>query len=586
MKNRRRTIQGKIRKRIIQLGAITFVIALLVSYLIWLPSVRSRSTTLAEGTNKEIISRLETTLSFVENYTENLALSVAQNASIQQFFSDPTESNKNIAMLTLSNLTSYEGMIRAVSIEVNQLPLLDSLSRFCEEDYELLSSQWYQDIRKAEACRRLSPVYRVTLNHIEYYTVAYGRNFYINNRWYTFVVFVTLNDTLFDVQSVGNNAYDYFLLRDSSGATFYTSGDDRWASRLSDLPAGTSVTDTAEVSGGIALTRKGVRSNWSIVSFISDVTVLSSLADYSVGLLISLLSLSVLLIITLSHSLSRMMRPIISLAQTMDETAKGDLKQKVEICSDDEVGLLQQSYNKMVDDLRANIALIAEKERREQEIKFSLLISQIDPHFICNTINSTNYLARKQRNEDIVTVNKALMTILRDRLRVSDIEFTDTVAVEMHVVEQYMKIQHFMYGGDFHLNWQVEDGLLDEKIPKNMIQPLVENALFHGLINEESGEMNGEICIKLTRTAAGLLLTVRDNGVGMDEECLRQVNRSAAMPTERGTKIGLSNISARLYYLYGNSDCLHIESEKSGGTTISILFRTNPPASPTPPKTP
>ena len=222
----------------------------------------------------------------------------------------------------------------------------------------------------------------------------------------------------------------------------------------------------------------------------------------------------------------------------------------------------------------AVIALIAEKEHREQQTKFSLLISQIDPHFICNTINSINYLARKGRCDDVITVNTALMTILRDRLRVNDIEITDSIANEIRVVEQYIVIQRFMYGGDLQFCWQVEEMLREEQIPKNMIQPLVENSLFHGLINEESGEINGEIRISIEKTEQGILLRVSDNGAGMDKARLEQVRRAVKLPEERGNKIGLSNIRARLYYLYGSADGMTIQSALGQGTTITILFPT------------
>ena len=291
-------------------------------------------------------------------------------------------------------------------------------------------------------------------------------------------------------------------------------------------------------------------------------------------MLISLTCMLLMMLAVLSGMLGQMLRPIVSLAQTMDGAAKGNLEQKVEIHSDDEIGLLQQSYNKMLDDLRRSIDLIAEKERTEQQIRFGLLVSQIDPHFICNTINSINYLARKNRCEDVVTVNTALMAILRDRLRVNDIEITDTVAKETEVVEQYLKIQRFMYGGDLRVVWDIEPELSEEQIPKNMIQPLVENALFHGLIDQESGMLDGELRIALQRADGGLLLTVRDNGVGIEPEKLEELLRRTRRPDERGSKIGLSNIRSRLYYLYGSADCLTIESAPGQGTTISIRFQT------------
>lgn len=571
---RRKGIQNKLRRRIVLVGLISFFVSLLISLLVWMPSMRARALKAAENGNEEIISRMDSTVDFVDSFTENLALSVQQNADIMRYFSDPTESNRNIAMLSLSNLTSYEGIVRAVFLEMNGLPLLDSLIRACPEDYTLLQSQWYRDIRDSEFGRRLSGVYNVSINNNDYSTFAYARNFYLNNRWCTFVIFTSLNDTLFDVRIVGENNYDYFLLRDSTGSVFYSAGDEAWAERTQALRPEAGLTAVAETEGGTALTRRSVSTGGEITSFVSSKSIFRSLMPYWLGMLISLTCMLLMMLAVLSGMLGQMLRPIVSLAQTMDGAAKGNLEQKVEIHSDDEIGLLQQSYNKMLDDLRRSIDLIAEKERTEQQIRFGLLVSQIDPHFICNTINSINYLARKNRCEDVVTVNTALMAILRDRLRVNDIEITDTVAKEIAVVEQYLKIQRFMYGGDLRVVWDIEPELSEEQIPKNMIQPLVENALFHGLIDQESGMLDGELRIALQRADGGLLLTVRDNGVGIEPEKLEELLRRTRRPDERGSKIGLSNIRSRLYYLYGSADCLTIESAPGQGTTISIRFQT------------
>lgn len=572
---RRKGIQSKLRRRIVLVGLISFFVSLLISLLVWMPSMRARALKTAENGNEEIISRMDSTVDFVDSFTENLALSVQQNADIMRYFSDPTESNRNIAMLSLSNLTSYEGIVRAVFLEMNGLPLLDSLIRACPEDYTLLQSQWYRDIRDSEFGRRLSGVYNVSINNNDYSTFAYARNFYLNNRWCTFVIFTSLNDTLFDVRIVGENNYDYFLLRDSTGSVFYSAGDEAWAERTQALRPEAGLTAVAETEGGTALTRRSVSTGGEITSFVSSKSIFRSLMPYWLGMLISLTCMLLMMLAVLSGMLGQMLRPIVSLAQTMDGAAKGNLEQKVEICSDNEIGLLQQSYNKMLDDLRRSIDLIAEKERTEQQIRFGLLVSQIDPHFICNTINSINYLARKNRCEDVVTVNTALMAILRDRLRVNDIEITDTVAKEIAVVEQYLKIQRFMYGGDLRVVWDIEPELSEEQIQKNMIQPLVENALFHGLIDQESGMLDGELRIALQRADGGLLLTVRDNGVGIEPEKLEELLRRTRRPDERGSKIGLSNIRSRLYYLYGSADCLTIESAPGQGTTISIRFQTS-----------
>jgi two-component system sensor histidine kinase YesM len=230
----------------------------------------------------------------------------------------------------------------------------------------------------------------------------------------------------------------------------------------------------------------------------------------------------------------------------------------------------------MLKDLKDSIRIIAEKERLEQKIKYSLLVSQIDPHFIYNTINSINYLARKKRCDDIIVVNSALIYILQDRLRINDIQITDTVEKEIKVVEQYVLIQKYMYEGELELSWFVDEALLKEQIPKNIIQPLVENAIFHGLINEENGSISGKIEIFIEKKDEDIMVKVKDNGRGIDKQNLLNLQTSKRpfkSENERGKKIGLSNIRERLYYLYGKNDCLQIECEPGKGTSVTLVFK-------------
>ena len=154
------------------------------------------------------------------------------------------------------------------------------------------------------------------------------------------------------------------------------------------------------------------------------------------------------------RNVNTLINPVLVLSKHMLMAAKGDLNCKVNIDREDEIGQLESSFNKMIDDLRHSIEIIGEKEAKEQQIRFSLLVSQIDPHFIYNTINSINYLAKK-RCEDIVTVNSALIAILKDRLRVNDIQITDTIANEIRVVNQYIEIEKFMYDGELEVKWNI-----------------------------------------------------------------------------------------------------------------------------------
>lgn len=567
-----RSIRKKLLFQIIWIGLITFIVSLLLSFVIFVPHLRREAVAAAEKSNDEIIRQLEDVTSYVEDFTESLALSVEQNNAVQQYWEEPNAHNEGLASLALNALTSYEGVVRAILVESDGAAPLDSISKTTETDLALLQSPWYKRIHEAQFGRSFSSVYQVVINHQTYYTVAYVRNFYQHNRWCTFTVLVTLNDELFDAASIGERNLDYFVLLDADDQPFYRSGDKTWADSLATIqPAGKS--DTIELAGkGIAFTQKSVRNNWSVVSFVSNKTIVNTLVPYMIELLIVMLFFLVLTMLAASTTIDSIARPVISLSKQMDRAAKGDLSCRVAFNRDDEIGMLGTAYNKMLDDMKQYIKTNAQKEKQKQRILFSLLVSQIDPHFIFNTITSINYLARKNRCEDVIAVNTALMAILRDRLRVNDIQNTDTIAKEMAVVDQYIIIQKYMYDGDLTFRWEVEDALLEEQIPKNMIEPLVENSLLHGLINEDTGEIIGEIVVRIFRDGEDIVVKVSDNGHGMDEAQLQKLTAFTPVGEERGKRIGLTNVRGRLYFLYGKYDCLQIDSELGKGTVVTLRF--------------
>ena len=567
-----RSIMKQVRGRILRIGILTFVVAILLSFIVLFPVLREKAVVNAENANEEIIWQLNTELSFMEKYTDMMALSVAQNRVIQEYFRDPTVQNKNRASLALNNLVSNNGIIRSVYMESNDLLLLDSLNRITEEDVGLLESEWYEKQRSKTFNSGWSPVYRTKIKSVDHYVFAYTKNYYMDNQWYTFVAFASLNDALYDIKEIGKNSTDCFILCDATGDSFYLYGDKRLKDEAEQLRGEEKAASRVSLSNGIGFVNRSIENRWSVISIVSYRTILTSLTPYILELLFILTAFLLLILVSTSQSIKKVVSPIICLSETMASAVQGNLDCTVAVDRDDEIGQLESSFNKMLEDLREDRRMILEKEKKEQHARFGLLVSQIDPHFICNTINSINYLARKNRCEDIIVVNSALITIIRDRLRVNDIQITDTIAHEKNILETYIRIQKYMYDGDLQMIWDVEEGAMEEQIPKNMLQPIVENAIFHGLIDEEIGEITGKITITVRRSADGIRVQVTDNGRGISPRRIKEIIGKSYIEEERGRQIGLSNVQSRLYYLYGERECLHIESAEGKGTAITIIF--------------
>ncbi|MFV0527096.1 MAG: sensor histidine kinase [Lachnospiraceae bacterium] len=566
-----RSIKQKLYRTVLLIGVLTSVASLLVSVIVMVPSFWKREVQDVTNSGKEMIQQIDSTISFVQDYTESLSLSVAQNVNIMDYFLKPSEQSREIAALYLNQLISSEGVIRCVVIEEVGGNRLDSLTKITAMDKSVLDSPWYDTIQNSAFGSSISPVYESKIENKSITSAAYSKVFYISNRRYIYTAYMDLTRLLYESEVIGSSTFDYFGIVDVEQNVFFSNGDSSLQQYASSLIQTGKTGKVLNGSGGIGLYQKSFNNKWAVVAAVSYKTILHGFAKYILAVFFVLISFLVLVLIFISRTMGAILKPIAQLSKSMEAVAEGNLECRVEIVSEDEIGRLSKSFNRMVSDLKKSLKIISKKEEEQQRIKFSLLISQIDPHFIYNTINSINYLARQDRSEDVITVNSALMAVLRDRLRVNDIEILDTVAKEIKVLEQYIVIQRYRYDGNLELEWNVNEELLEELIPKNMIQPLIENALFHGLIDEETGNVEGKIWITLNKDEDDkILIQVEDNGMGMSPERLLQVRKAQYSMDERGRGIGLSNIRERLFYLYNTNDGLKIESVPGKGTRITL----------------
>lgn len=557
---------------ILKSGMIALIIAGIASMLIVYPILGQTEKRTIQVLNDAIIQDTDNTLTFVENFSEYTAVAIEQNATIQDYLRNPTNYGKTASSVILNHLASYINLVRGIVVMTEDTPYVDSMTNLTEDDYLVLQTDSFKRVNTSFFGRAFSPIYKTTVSHTEYYTVAYSRNYYQNNRWITVVLYVNLNNLINDVREVADSTLDAYALIDSTGEEYFAAGNSQ--SRKMMEKAMQAEPETKAFFGGTLFVKTSVVNGFKVVSLVTWMSLLVKLLPYLLGLFCAMLGFMILSFVLTSSTVSHALKPVLDLSDKMLMAAGGNLDCKVESSREDEIGQLEKSYNKMLDDLKNYIDIIGEKEAREQKTKYSLLISQIDPHFICNTINSISYLARKGRYEDVVRVNNALVIILRDRLRVKDIQIMDTIENEVRVIEQYLMIEQQIYGGNLEVEWDVKEELMTEEIPKNMIQPLVENALFHGLIDEESGELKGKLLIGIREDGNhDLILSVSDNGIGMEPDKLLAVRKEEFEPEARGFRIGLANIRGRLYYLYGGDECLTIESAPNMGTTVTITLR-------------
>lgn len=231
----------------------------------------------------------------------------------------------------------------------------------------------------------------------------------------------------------------------------------------------------------------------------------------------------------------------------------------------DEIARIGRTVNKMSVSIRKlldrNEALWEEKKDAE----IAMLTMQINPHFLYNTLESIHYMAEIQRNKGIAEMSRGLSNLLKNMAKGngSHIPLSD----EIHLIEAYDSIQQVRYMGMYDIEYDIPEDTARYRIIKFTLQPLVENAIFHGI--EPKGEY-GTIRITAEKDDENLYIHVIDDGIGMDETELANVFSVSRHDKTNMTGVGVRNVDERLKLTYGPSSGLSFESEKGKGTTVTV----------------
>jgi two-component system, sensor histidine kinase YesM len=258
----------------------------------------------------------------------------------------------------------------------------------------------------------------------------------------------------------------------------------------------------------------------------------------------------------------------------MHKAATGNFHIPIQMEGNDEIGLLYDDLYTMIDSIKKLYATIYEeklqKEKlnsRQKDVEFKMLASQINPHFLYNTLETIRMKARCINQPEIEELVKMLAKIMRRNIEVGD--KLVTLKSEMDLVEYYLKIQKYRFGDKITYTIDSFCDYENYKIIPLIIQPLVENAFVHGL---ETKEGTGEIYI-YTEEKDNLVIHIIDNGVGISEEKLVEIknNLNDYDKLDR-SNIGLSNVNQRIRLLYGDEYGITITSKLNVGTAISIVL--------------
>jgi two-component system sensor histidine kinase YesM len=256
------------------------------------------------------------------------------------------------------------------------------------------------------------------------------------------------------------------------------------------------------------------------------------------------------------------------LERTMRRVEEGDLTVQVKSTSRDEIGLLGQRFNLMLSRINELIQNLYVERLAKQQAEFQVLKAQIQPHFLYNTLGSILWLARSSKQPVIENMVRNLIGLLKTSVKRKS-EFV-TVREEFENIDHYLDIQAFRFENRFSVLREVDSTLQDCPMLHFMLQPLVENALLHGI---EMSKGNGVLTLRAYRSEKNLVLEVEDNGVGMNEDKLEQIMEQEDCATYPGMhSIGVRNVNERIKLYYGEDYGLYYRSAEGEGTLATVIL--------------
>ncbi|HAV90173.1 MAG TPA: two-component sensor histidine kinase, partial [Eubacterium sp.] len=289
-----------------------------------------------------------------------------------------------------------------------------------------------------------------------------------------------------------------------------------------------------------------------------------------ISVLVIFLMAVMISLINIYRALRAVTEPIRRLCDMSKELSKGNFNVKTKVSSTDEIAILSESFNEMAAEIGELVEDITEKQKDLSLLETKLLQAQINPHFLYNTLDTIVWLAEDNRNEEVVSMVTSLSEFFRSTLSKGR-EFI-TVREEKNHIESYLKIQQFRYQDIMDYEIEFDESILEYNIPKLLLQPLVENALYHGVkckrgksIISVSGNVEGEY----------LIFVVEDDGIGMNEETLEKVRENINGDINKHDKgsFGLANVNFRIRRYYGDDCGLYIDSEYNKGTISTIKIK-------------
>lgn len=565
----------------IYLAIYLFVLALLL-FLIT-PALKHVALENAENKVSVVAEELKNAQTTLETYSNTLYDSDYMLKSLKDFSIEQNERNFALVEQALSKYVFNNNLLLAATLEDYQHNYFSSLFFENVVTYEsALNDAHYQklfDYQKGSYYTYIpnDSFYAVNSNSTySYHVMVLVKIIYLNHQPYILRSYYNMNSLVNHFRLLTSDTFsDYAIISPQNELLFFSDN-------YLDCNVHTSLDKNAfsHTSGQIKLTTdwifysKSPVSGWTFVAHAPFQTLYRE--TITIFLIITLLYLfsPFLYVLFLIPTTSKSLAPLEKLVDAMNNYSP-ESAITLDINTKDEIEDLSKHFNKMTAKIKRQVEEIKEKEHINSVVNYKLLATQIDPHFIYNTMNIINIMARQGNTDAIIEINNALIKILRERLN-SKLSIVDTIENELETLYQYNLIMDYRYEKRIHTHVDVDDSLLSSQIPKNILQPLVENAFYHGFKDLDRNQ-EGHLDIILYPIDENIIIEISDDGNGIEESRLEKLKKqSYNIYSDKKPHIGLDNIRQRLQYIYPEQYQFDIQSTLGYGTTIIIVVPKKP----------
>lgn len=533
----------------------------------------------------QLVSQVNNDIDSYIEYMQNISLMFSTNSDIQSFVS-AKYTNSSVGTVEWERIAKLFSTIMDARSDIYNIGLLANDGRYVlnygHQDLnpyiDLNKLDWYQKTIDANGGSVLSSSHVQTLIKGDYKWVITMSSTLADpiTRENKGLLFIDLNysaiNRLCDNISLGSKGYVFIL--DKNGKIIYHPKQQLLYSGLKKEQikkvmnlngnGGHFIIDEGNDSR-IYTAKTSQNTGWTVVSVAYTSELLSKKEETQELYLIVAILLLVLTLLFSSFISSGITRPVRQLQKSMSKVEKGDFETaEISITLDNELGSLSNSFNIMIGEIKKLMEENIEEQRQKRKSELKALQAQINPHFLYNTLDSIIWMAEVGNNAEVVLMTSSLAKLLRQSI--SNSNELVSIADELNYTKTYLTIQKMRYQDKLEFFIEVEESVLNHSIIKLILQPLVENAIYHGIKYKDG---IGILSIHGGIEDNCIALHVDDNGVGMDTHTLSHLfEQKQSEKDSHG--VGINNIQGRLRLYYGNDYGLSYSSQPNMGTTATI----------------